>query len=308
MRDVRSLAIGTAFYPGVEPFLEAWYQSIQHQTDREVQLWIALDVLDVRAAIDAMGGDPKATWVLAQPGDTPAQVRQRLLERIIKACDGVVLVDSDDILHPNRVAAARAALQHSDLVGCALRLVDADGRDSGFTLSLPANTKPEEVLPRHNVYGLSNTAWRTDLMALCLPIPDTVEIVDWFLATKAWLYGAKLSFDAAIGMDYRQHGGNMAQVRAPFSREQVVRDTERVLHHYRLVRAAPPSGAIAVRRMQIDEVARDVERFRTAVLASENLLSQYLDALDALDPAPLWWSSVAHPSLRHYWTQERETS
>ena len=75
-----------------------------------------------------------STWVLAQPGDTPAQVRQRLLERIVKACDGVVLVDSDDILHPNRVASARLALQHSDMVGCALRLVDTQGQALGIDL------------------------------------------------------------------------------------------------------------------------------------------------------------------------------
>ena len=145
-------------------------------------------------------------------------------------------------------------------------------------------------------------------MARCLPIPDTVEIVDRFLATRAWLCGAKLSFDAAIGMDYRQHGGNMAQVRAPFCREQVERDTERVLQHYRLIRAFPPSGAMPARRMQIDEAMHDVEHFRAEVLGSENRLAQYLDALNTLDPAPLWWSSVAHPSLRHYWTEERETS
>lgn len=145
-------------------------------------------------------------------------------------------------------------------------------------------------------------------MSRCLPIPATVEIVDRFLVTKAWLCGARLSFDAAVGMDYRQHGGNMAQVRAPFSREQVVRDTERVLQHYRLIRAYPPRGAIAARTMQIDEAALDVERFRTEVLGSENVLAQYLDTLNTLDPAPLWWSSVAHPTLRHYWTEERETS
>lgn len=308
MSSLRSLAVGTAFYPGVEPFLQAWYQSIQHQTDQNFQLWIALDALDVRTAIDAMGGNPVATWILVPSGDTPAQVRQRLLERLVETCDGIVLVDSDDVLHPNRVAAARSALQRSDLVGCTLRLVDVQGRDSGLTLGLPKNVGPDEILPRHNVYGLSNTAWRADLMSQCLPIPETVEIVDWFLATKAWLCGAKLSFDADIGMDYRQHGSNMAQVRAPFTREQVVRDTERVLQHYRLVRAFQPRGAIPARTVQIDEVMHDVERFRSVVLGNENLLVQYLEALNALDPAPLWWSSVAHPSLRHFWTQERETS
>jgi hypothetical protein len=300
---INTLALYTTIYPGVEPYLQGWCRSVQNQTDKDYQLWIGLDAISVEAAMEAMGSDPKATWVPAFPGDTPAQVRQRAFERIVKTCDGVVLVDSDDILHDSRVAAAREALQMSDLAGCALRLVDHQGSDMDLTFGLPAMAKPENVLPRNNVFGLSNSAFRSELLCRCLPIPANVVLVDWFLSTRAWLFGVKLTFDPAVRMDYRQHDKNMTRVRSPFSSRQIIHDTESVLHHFRIVRAASEDGSLAGRLAELDNVAADVAMFHRNVILQPTRLESYVQALNTQKLAPLWWSSVAHPSLRHMWTQ-----
>jgi hypothetical protein len=301
--SVQSLALCTAFYPGVKPFLGDWFRSFKQQTDGDVQLWIALDAMEISEALDILGSDPGANWVQADSGDTPALVRQRLLEQVVATCDAVVLVDSDDILHPNRVAAARSSLQHSDLTGCALRLVNAQGGDMGGAgLNLPPGTRPEAILPRNNIFGLSNTAWRSSALQHCLPIPAAVEIVDWFLATRAWLCGLRLSFDTTVYMDYRQHGENMVRVLAPFSKEQLARDTARALRHFHLIRETPIHGILAARQAQLEEVVVDIDRFCAHVLRDEEQLSAYVDALNALNPEPLWWSSVAHPALKYLWS------
>jgi len=296
------LSLVTAFYPGVEPFLADWYRSVQQQTEPGFDLWIALDGLTPAAAVDAMGGDGGATWVSAEPGDSPALVRQRVLEQVIAHADVVVLVDSDDILHPNRVADARVALLESEMAGCALRLVDAAGSDLGSIFTLPSGRTIDAVLPRHNVFGLSNTAWRAGVLRRCLPIPSAVELVDWFLATRAWLVGVRQGFDPAVGMDYRQHGANMARVKAPFDREQVMRDTVRVQRHFSLVQGTPLEGVRPERLSRLAEVAAEVDCFASRVLPQVALLDRYLNELNALDPDPLWWSCVAHPSLNHLWT------
>lgn len=298
---INTLALYTTIYPGVEAYLQDWYRSVQYPTDKDFQLWIGLDTMRVECAIEAMGGDPKATWVPAAPGDMPAQIRQRALERIIETCDGVVLVDSDGLLHPSRVAAACEALRTSDLAGCALGLVDRQGERLGLTLGLPPMTGPESVFPRNNVFGLSNSAFRSDLLRKCLPIPATAELVDWFLATKAWLYGARLSFDDIVRMDYRQHGENMARVRPPFSGHQITRDTQRVLHHFQIVRASFTSGVMAGRLAELEGVATDVELFFGDIVLRPTRLESYAQALNDLEPAPLWWSCVAHPSLQQMW-------
>jgi hypothetical protein len=305
---MNALALYTTIYPGVESFLPDWCRSVREQTDNEYQLWIGLDTLGIDAVKDAMGVDPDATWVAAIPGETPAQVRQRALARIIESCDGVVLVDSDDVLHPSRVASARAALHASDLAGCALRLVDAQGRDLGEVFGLPEQRRPDDVLPRNNIFGLSNSSFRSDLLRRCLPIPAAVVLVDWFLATRAWLSGASLAFDPEVGMDYRQHGANMARVRPPFSQHQVCQDTQRVRQHFQIVRTVPLERARTDRFAELERVAADIESFHSLIALQPERLDRYVHALNLLEPAPLWWSCVAHPALQQMWTPERDRS
>jgi hypothetical protein len=300
---VQKLAVCTTIHPGVLAFVRDWHESLLAQTDGEFSLWIALDGLepgDVRAAIGDM---PDATWVHAQPHESPAAIRQRLLSRAVERCDGIVLVDSDDVLHAHRVRAARAALAGADLTACALRLVDSTGKDLGSRLSLPPGVKPEQALPRYNVFGLSNTAWRTSLLRRCLPIPGEVEIVDWYLATRAWLLGARLHFDHVPAMDYRQHAANMLGAGGAVAPEQVVRDARRAGRHFRLVAAAAPVGSLPGRLGELASVAEDVDCFLARITEDPAILGDYVMALNALHLPPLWWSSVAHPALRRIWSK-----
>jgi hypothetical protein len=302
-RVLQRLGVCTTIYPGVEQYLGDWYTSLLRQTDREYQLWIAVDGLDIDRACQAMGGRPDAIWVNASVGSSPAEIRQLVFARVAEACDGIVLVDSDDIMHPERLATARASLEQYDLVACALRLVDQLGNDMGKTLKLTtAENSPEKVLPRHNVFGLSNTAWRSTLLQRCLPIPAEVEIVDWFLATRAWLTGAKLAFNSNLCMNYRQHTSNMVRVCAPYNRDQVLRDTKRVCDHFRHVQSLPPEGALDIRLVELAAVAEEVEQFAAWARASPELMDKYIHKLNALDPEPIWWSSVAHPILKQLWS------
>jgi len=300
------LALYTTIYPGVERFLSDWYESVLRQTDRDVQLWIGLDGLKIEVAQKALGGRPRVTWVPAEVGDTPAQVRQRALARIADSCDGVVLVDSDDVLHPTRVAAARESLLDGDVTGCALRLVDGQGCDLGMVLGLPCGSQPADVLPRHNIYGLSNSAYRSDILRRCLPIPADAVLVDWFLATRAWLYGALLTFDPAVRMDYRQHDANTARTQLPFAPGQIHSDTLLVRRHFEILKSSPTPGASSERLALVERVAADVDAFHRQVVLQPKRLEFYVRALNALAPVPLWWSSVAHPALQHLWTAQKE--
>jgi hypothetical protein len=234
-----TIALYTTVYPGVEQYLPDWYRSVQAQTDQNFRLWIGLDGMETDAVEGAVGAHLEAVWVPSKPDSTPARIRQRSLAQIIKAFDAVVLVDSDDILHPTRVASAREALQTAELAACALRLVDQDRRDLGTTFTLSDRNALDKVLPRNNVFGFSNSAYRSELLSHCLPISAEVALVDWSLATKAWLRGAKLAFDPIARMEYRQHGANMAPIRFPFSTNQVIRDTEKVRKHFSLLQDSP---------------------------------------------------------------------
>jgi hypothetical protein len=303
---MKRIAVYTTIYPGVEVYLLDWYRSVQAQTDQDFQLWIGLDGIEASSVETVIGAHLETVWVPSEPDNTPAQIRQRSLAQIVEDFDAVVLVDSDDILHPTRVEAARAALQTSELAACALRLVDQHRHDLGTILTLPRCAVPDSILPRNNVFGFSNSTYRSELLRLCLPLPANIVLVDWFLATKAWLMGARLAFDPVVRMDYRQHGANMAPIRFPFDANQVVRDAKKVREHYHLLQALPMENVLPDCWARVQQAAADVQLFFEQVVSQPKKLENYVRNLNTLEPQTVWWWDVAQPALQWMWKDNSE--
>lgn len=297
-----TLAVYTTVYPGAEAYLVDWYHSLRQQTDQDFQLWIGLDMFGRERVQEMLGGGVKAHWVEAPSGATVAQVRQQALARIVETCSAVVLVDSDDLLCRTRVGAARACLEESELTGCALCLIDQQGKDLGLRFDLQRGLEPDDVFPRNNVFGFSNSAFRTDLLRRCLPIPADAVLVDWFLATRAWLLGARLTFDHVSRMAYRQHPGNTARVRSPFTPDQLVSDTALVRQHFELVLAEPRCDFRADRTALLQRVSAEIKTFHQRIIPDAGRLNNYVQALNDLHLDPLWWATVANPALEHMWS------
>ena len=295
------LAVYTTWYPGVERFLPEWSRSLRDQTDRNFDLWVGVDGLDFRKAAEPLGTPSGTRWVVAEPGATPARVRERALSRIVQEYPAVVFVDSDDLLMPSRVAAARAALEKHDVVGCALKIVDEEGKDLGARFGPPAGAEWAELLPRHNVFGLSNSAYRSDVLRQLLPLPEDCILIDWLFATRAWAQGHNLFFDEVPGMSYRQYGTNVAKVLPPFFEEGVVRATECVAGHYRLVLDNPLRRLGPVPRARLEAAHARFTIFEKFLAASPDGRRQYLEALNGLTPRYVWWWAVANSELEHLW-------
>jgi hypothetical protein len=214
---------------------------------------------------------------------------------------GVVLVDSDDRMHPTRVEAAKTSLQSSELTGCALRIIDQQGESLGRDFSLPAHLRPDAVFPRHNVFGFSNSAIQSELLRRCLPIPGNAVLVDWVLATRAWLLGARLSFDPVPRMDYRQYSANTARLQYPIHVDQVVSDTALVQQHFRVMLSTLRPEYLRKRVAELRSAAAEVEAFRQYVVLDPVQLESYVEALNVQPPATVWWSTVAYQPLEDMW-------
>jgi hypothetical protein len=295
------LAVYTTWYPGVERFLPEWSRSVVDQTDGSFDLWIGVDGLDFRRVAGSLGRLSGPRWVMAEPGDTPARVRERALVRIVQEYPAVVFVDSDDVLAPSRVAAARAALEKHDVVGCALKIVDEAGRDLGVRFGPPAGAEWAELLPRHNVFGLSNSAYRSDVLRRLLPLSDSCILIDWLFATRAWALGLDLFFDMEPGMSYRQYGENVAKVLPPFREEDVVRAAERVAGHYRLVLDDPAWRPGPVPGSRLEAARERFAHFEKFFTANPDGRRRYVNALNGLSPRYVWWWAVANPELEYIW-------
>ncbi|HWR50096.1 MAG TPA: hypothetical protein VN428_03260 [Bryobacteraceae bacterium] len=294
------IAMYTTVYPGVEPFLHAWHASVLSQTDRSFDLWIGADGLTEQEVASAIGEAPRARWVHSEENDTPAMVRQRTLEALVEDYDAVVFVDSDDVLCPSRVDAARRSLADVDVNACALALVDERGLDLGMTFTAPDAACWDDLLPRTNVFGLSNSAYRCNVLRECLPIPRDCSLIDWFLVVRAWANGARLSFDPAIHMRYRQHANNAARVLPPFSTECVSSGGAQVLRHYYFVLESGIPMAARVRQ-RLEAARSRAARFYSRTNSSHDLLERYADALAGVDSQRVWWWWIACNELEHIW-------
>lgn len=294
------LVVYTTWYPGVEPYLDAWGKSMRAQTDASFRLVVGVDRIAAGEWAVRLGLGERTRWVVAPAGASPARVRQTALESVVEGADEVVFVDSDDILEPSRVAAAREGLAAADVVGCALKLADESGAELGGTFGPAAETDAAADLPRHNVFGLSNSAYRAGTLRSCLPIPDGCALVDWLLATRAWAFGARMAFDATPRMVYRQCASSATRVSPPFSGRHVLAATDLVLGHYAVALGNPPAlpaaptAALAAARER-------AARFRRVVCESPRTLARYVAALNELPPRLVWWWAVANPELEHLW-------
>lgn len=302
----KKLGVYTTIYPAVLKYLPEWYQSVRAQTDTDFELWIGLDALSRLDVEYRLGCSIDAQWIDGTENSTPASIRDQALRQMTGANLDVVLVDSDDVLLPSRVSSARQALRTSDLAACALEIVDEGGQSLGLRLNLDPAVKPSQVLPGNNVFGFSNSAYRCELLERCLPIPRNAVLVDWYIATRAWLFGAELSFDHTVQMKYRQYDANTARVRLPFWPDQVLSDSMLVRKHFQLVLASGSQDHFLPGRWaELLRVARDIEQFERYINQSPANLNSYLESLNRAVKQPIWWTSVAYTPLAHMWKQEK---
>lgn len=296
----KSAALYTTIYPQVAPFILDWCTSVERQDNCEFDLWVGLDGITADIISSRIDSVVKVYFVFAERGETPIALRNRALLMMVQEYDKIILADSDDILEPSRIKSSLENLDCTDVYGCALGLIDGSGNDLETYFGLLAGESPDEVIPRNNFLGFSNTAWRSEMLQKCLPAPTDCIAMDWILATRAWGLGARITFDRTVRMRYRQYGENTARVIPPFSAEQIIRATSIVREHYRLV-LKDDSYFSNTCRLKLEEAYQRVEKFNTAISSSQTILDDYIIALNQLPAHRLWWLSVAHPQLETIW-------
>jgi hypothetical protein len=284
-------------YPGVEPYLPQWRNSVLAQTDKEFDLAIGLDVITPIEAKEMLGPDIDARFLTAPAGATPAGLRNHAFAQLAEDYEGVIMTDMDDLLQPDRVRGAKAMLSASDLCCCAMQVMDADGRVQGVVFDPGAGA--QNIL-LGNVFGLGNTAYRSRLLKQCLPVPANCVLMDWLMATRALASGATIAIDRTPQMVYRQYPNNTARILPPFSNDQILKACELVLGHYSLALAEAPERFPQMLD-DLQRVSESARHFSATMLESRALLCEYVKALNELPAPHVWWDCVAHPTLETRW-------
>ena len=294
------VALYTTIYSGVEQYLQDWCRSLENQGTREFDIWIGVDDIDRNVILQYIRSKWNLRFISREVDDTPISLRLRALKMMVTEYDALIFSDSDDIMEPTRVSASIQGIQSADIYGCALGLIDATGHRIGAYFGLKEGEVLDDVLPRYNFLGLSNTAWRSETLKNFLSVPKTCVAMDWYLATQAWGNGAAIIFDRTVRMRYRQYANNTAKVVPPFSTAQVINATDIVSEHYHQVQLFG-SGWLASHRLKVEEASSRLNKFKIAITKSRQTCDAYVNALNQLPPHHLWWQSVAHPALEDIW-------
>ena len=295
------IALYTTIHPGTRPFLQEWYDSVRRQTDSDFELWMGIDTMSVDEACEAMGARPEVHWVCAEADDSHARVRERAWRALIPHADAVVMVDADDVMRPGRIEHARKQITTHDVAACGLELVGAAGEALGVAMPPEEYESADDILPRYNIFGLTNTVYRTDVLEQLLPLPDDSTLIDWYLATQTWLQGKDLTVDRSVQMNYRQHESSALSFLPPFTEEDIRRTSRTVCSHFSAVESNLPAQADEDRVDQLRRIANEIRVFERHVIENDEQLREYTSALNQHQTLPLWWGCVARPELRHYW-------
>ncbi len=294
-----STALYTTIYPGEEPYIKPWFDSVESQVDKNFDIIIGLDSFTPEQVFKSAGKVFDAKFITADAGATPALVRAKAYKLIVAKYKQVIFTDSDDILLPQRVKESKKLLKECDLCACALNIVDTDGSDLNRIFPVSENEDLTSLLPRANLFGLSNTAYRCELLEKLMPFPSECVMLDWFMVTKAWLLGAKIKTTSKPLMQYRQHPENTARVLPPFTKEQVLKAANLLKLHYSLLQTHVLRSFSE--KAELFKTASDNLNIFVDSMSSPDNLDNYVRNLNKLSEKHIWWSWIAHPELEEIW-------
>jgi len=290
------LAVFTTVYPSALRYLPDLLAALARQTDTDFHLLIAVDQVPPESLAPHLAeygfdSPSRTSTIHAAENATPAEVRQAALERELPRFGGVVLLDADDLPLPNRIAAARAGLQKADVVASAMELIDEAGRPIGGYFGTEPVSDWGELLARSNIFGFGNSAYRSAVLAACLPVPRTVRLMDWLVASRAFNLGASFALDTTPRTSYRLHGASMAGVRRPFTAAQLSQAAALVSRHYGYL-LAPDDARHGLRgefRASVERAAQDLNQFVLHVVNEADELGRYVTALNEDPRIYRWW-------------------
>ncbi len=292
-------ALYSTLYPAITPYLAPFFKSIENQSDSDFDLWLGLDSFNQKDLSPFLNQD--AYFVQAE-NDTIASLREKALLEICQTYNAVILVDSDDILLPDRVRRAKNALNTYDAYACALKLMDERGKPLDLTFQAEMPSDWESYLSRVNVFGFSNAAYRCEILKDCFPIPRETVMVDWLVISQVLAQNASLHFDAEPQMLYRQYRNNTARVISPYNSEQIKRACTLVLGHYdylfEILRKKPAENVLF--RQKALERQKAVKQFAKFIQDEANLRA-YTEKINYLKSIYGWWEIIAHPDLEYLW-------
>lgn len=291
-----------------ELYLPELLASLAGQTHDDFVLVVSDDgsrdrTLDIIADFSARFRHPPRILDRNKPSGSAMKNFARLLESA--TADHVMLVDHDDIWHPEKIAcglaqvraaearhgADRPVLAHGDL-----RVIDGSGAVSRPSFWAMKQIDPScsqslrRTLIHASVVGCTTTLNRA-LVRACLPIPDTAVMHDWWISLIAATSGSVV-FDPVPRIDYRIHGNNVSNPREASASSAMGERNYRAVMQQKLAVRAHQAAALAERLAHDNKSAAALAR-KFADLPEQSFLGRRYSIARNRFFFPGLWRNVA---------------
>ncbi len=228
---MENVALFTVIFPGNLAYFHDFMLSLQRQTYGGFKLLLMVDgVPDIEAELQPFR-DSLRIETKFHTGSI-AEVRDHGIRWIVAGnYDYVIFADSDDIMHPDRIA---VCLEGLDAAPCVVNDVipfhSIDNTGNGYWRDRldDGQSFGADTIKFCNFAGLGNSAIRKDAFR-AMSIPAGLVAVDWFLFYH-WLQSGKGVFKHHGVIYYRQHASNTAGL-SVVTPERLIRVLDTKIRH-----------------------------------------------------------------------------
>ncbi len=244
-----------------ELYLPALLDSLVHQTHDDFTLVVSDDgsrdrTLAIVADFAPRFRHPPRVLAHDQPSGSAMRNFSRLLEN--STGDYVMLVDHDDVWHPEKVEAGLALVRaterrlgsdHRILAHGDLRVINGQGDPTAPSFWAMKQIDPgcsqdvRRTLIHASVVGCTTTMNRA-LVDVVTPVPTRAVMHDWWISLVAAATGTVV-FDRKPRIDYRIHANNVSNPREASATRALGETNYRSVMRQKLAVRADQAGALA---------------------------------------------------------------
>lgn len=282
MEQAVRIAICTTVFPAVLPYWKPFLDSLKNQ-ERLADLIVVNDGID-RVECLELNGYPAGVVVFPGAGNA-VQNRMLLVHNgIALGYDWLVFADADDFSETNRIRMTLECASGVDCVINELAIVDGDGNLRNRSLWSSRIGDRQRIdfgfLLDANIAGLSNTAIRASSLR-GIEIPESLEVADWYLFSRALYQGASAIFLSSTRTYYRQYGGNLAGAMKAPEPSMILRAIGIKKAHYEALERHVP---------EVGNRARFFRRLHSAATRDSAVLERYCGQVPRVaGNAYFWW-------------------
>ncbi len=274
--------VASVLHPQSTPYWGEFFDSVAAQTDLNFELLLVRDSVPQPSV-----NFPVAVYHLDATGKTISQVRKALLQECIDiGAKIVVLADSDDKMHENRVEKSKKAiLEGASIVFNELVFFPMAQAPVAWLGRRCSAFVGYEDLKEGNCLGFSNSAFLLEKMpASVFNIDDQIKVFDWAFYSRFLYSGQRAQFLSEGLTWYRVHDENMAL----FKLEQAKIESAifiKIQHYKDLIGLIPWAK----------EKYEEYEKLQKWLELDPKNWKAYIKKLNSLDQKKYMWWEAVHP-------------